>query len=90
MIEIITFVETSRADWALIKIKPYYSLKPDFYTRIFSNTHMLPWLLNNKVILNLLNRADTMNESKCSTKECSVVYSWAPHGTLILEILLCK
>ena len=40
MIEIITFVETRRADSALIKLKSYFSIKSKFYTCIFSNTHM--------------------------------------------------
>ena len=51
MIGIITFVETSRADWALIKLNPCFHLKSEFYTGIFSKTHMwykrLQWLFNN-------------------------------------------
>ena len=51
MIGIITFVETSRADWALIKLNPCFYLKSEFYTGIFSKTHMwykrLQWLFNN-------------------------------------------
>ena len=47
------YVETRRADGALNKLKPCFSLKSKFYKRISSNTHMcykkLPWLFNNNV-----------------------------------------